>query len=418
MFSPCSAYEINQSPECPTRSQKISQLKSQLIQLEEDDKAYNDLLLKYRQLQNDYQIMNDAKLHLEYELKQKNENTNKLLNDLKCQNVDLTNELNEKNSIYEKLFADKTNLLKNLDERKKENETFTATAINNDRIIKELNQIKNKCENDAIILNNTNQKNSDDINNLCNKLNALKIKNASQDDELNRQSIEITNNTKALKDIKSTNENLNNEINLKHANLESIQSQLNLANKTIADLQNEINNLDQTLNTGKDQLNKLNFDLQNQHIKKIQAEDDNTKLNAVLKDRDDTINRLNCVKDSLLNDRDKLINGKNKLLADIEMYKNHIMILTEQMEKMNNELERIINEDNEVYNLNNAQIQRLQKVIFDNKKLLQEEIEALNTLENYVKCQTSINDSKVCNNNGNPNPKRVVQNRQTYSRKN
>ena len=119
MFSPCSAYEINQSPECPTRSQKISQLKSQLIQLEEDDKAYNDLLLKYRQLQNDYQIMNDAKLHLEYELKQKNENTNKLLNDLKCQNVDLTNELNEKNSIYEKLFADKTNLLKNLDERKK-----------------------------------------------------------------------------------------------------------------------------------------------------------------------------------------------------------------------------------------------------------------------------------------------------------
>ena len=418
MFSPCSAYEINQSPECPTRSQKISQLKSQLIQLEEDDKAYNDLLLKYRQLQNDYQIMNDAKLHLEYELKQKNENTNKLLNDLKCQNVDLTNELNEKNSIYEKLFADKTNLLKNLDERKKENETFTATAINNDRIIKELNQIKNKCENDAIILNNTNQKNSDDINNLCNKLNALKIKNASQDDELNRQSLEITNNTKALKDIKSTNENLNNEINLKHANLESIQSQLNLANKTIADLQNEINNLDQTLNIGKDQLNKLNFDLQNQHIKKIQAEDDNAKLNAVLKDRDDTINRLNCVKDSLLNDRDKLINGKNKLLADIEMYKNHIMILTEQMEKMNNELERIINEDNEVYNLNNTQIQRLQKVIFDNKKLLQEEIEALNTLENYVKCQTSINDSKVCNNNGNPNPKRVFQNRQTYSRKN
>ena len=73
---------------------------------------------------------------------------------------------------------------------------------------------------------------------------------------------------------------------------------------------------------------------------------------------------------------------------------------------MNNELERIINEDNEVYNLNNAQIQRLQKVIFDNKKLLQEEIEALNTLENYVKCQTSINDSKVCNNNGNPNPKK------------
>jgi hypothetical protein len=93
MYKHCSSYEKSQSPECPSKSQKICQLKSQLIQLEEDDKAYNDLLNRYRQLQNDFQMMNDAKLHLEYELKQKNENTNKVLNDLKSQNVDLTNEL-------------------------------------------------------------------------------------------------------------------------------------------------------------------------------------------------------------------------------------------------------------------------------------------------------------------------------------
>ena len=97
MYKHCSSYEISQSPECPSKSQKICQLKSQLIQLEEDDKAYNDLLNRYRQLQNDFQMMNDAKLHLEYELKQKNENTNKVLNDLKSQNIDLTNELAEKN---------------------------------------------------------------------------------------------------------------------------------------------------------------------------------------------------------------------------------------------------------------------------------------------------------------------------------
>lgn len=98
---------------------KISQLKSQLVQLEEDDKAYNELLQKYRQLQNEYQLINEAKLHLEYELRQKNETTNKILNDLKCQNVDLTNELNEKNSIFQKLSADNQNLLRNLEDRKR-----------------------------------------------------------------------------------------------------------------------------------------------------------------------------------------------------------------------------------------------------------------------------------------------------------
>ena len=415
MYKHCSSYEISQSPECPSKSQKICQLKSQLIQLEEDDKAYNDLLNRYRQLQNDFQMMNDEKLHLEYELKQKNENTNKVLNDLKSQNIDLTNELAEKNSIYEKLFADKTNLLSNLDERNKEHDSFAQTAMNNDRIINELNQAKNKCENDALILDNTTKKNADDINNLCNRLNSLKIKNGSQKDELNRQNIEINNNTKSLNDVKSTNVNLNNQINVKHSNLDSLQAQLNLANKSIVDLQNDIQNLDQTLNIGKDQLNKLQFDLQNQHIKRMQVEDENNKLEAVLKDRDDTIKRLTCLQESLKSDNDKLINGKNKLLLDIDMYKNHIMVLTEQTEKLNNELEKIINEDKDVYNLNLAQIQRLQKIIFDNKKLLQQEIEALNALENYVKSKPILCNPAVNVNKSEKNSQvKDGQNRQTY----
>ena len=413
MYNQC-AYELSQSPECPTKSQKISQLKSQLIQLEEDDKAYNDLLLKYRQLQKEYQLMNDAKLHLEYEYKQKNENMNKILNDLKCQNVDLTNELAEKNSIYEKLYADKSNLLNNLDERKKENDTFCKTAMNNDRLINELNQAKNKCENDAILLDNTTKKNDEDINNLCNQLNMLKLKNASQNEELNRRSIEINNNQNALNDVKNANENVNNQIKLKNAALDSVQNELNLANKTIVDLQNDINNLESNLNLGKDQLNKMNFEFQNQHIKRIQAEDDKNKLETILKDRDVTIERLNCVSDTLKNDRAKLIDGKNKLLADMEMYKNQIMVLTEQTEKLTNELQKIINEDSEAYNLNNSQIQRLQKLIYENQKLLHEEIEALNALETYVKSQPGIKEVPP-NNNGNS---RKVQGRQTYARKN
>ena len=55
MYNSCATYEISKSPEYAAKSLKISQLKSQLIQLE-DDKAYNDLLQKYRQLQNEYQL--------------------------------------------------------------------------------------------------------------------------------------------------------------------------------------------------------------------------------------------------------------------------------------------------------------------------------------------------------------------------
>ena len=409
MYNSCATYEISKSPDRTSKSLKISQLKSQLIQLEEDDKAYNELLQKYRQLQKEYQLMNDSKLRLEYELKQKTENSNKILQDLKSQNIDLTDELNEKNSIYEKLFADNTNLLHNLDERNKENEDFCKTAMDNNKLIELLNQEKNQCEKDAYDLDTTAKKNEKEINNLCNELDSLKLKNQSQDDELTRKNIELNNNTKTLNDLKETNDNLNNQLKLKNASLDTIQNQLNLANKSILELQKELNNLEQSHNINSDQLQKMKIDFQNEHNKRLQAEDDNVKLESILKDRDDTLKKLTYVNDALKSDREKLINGKNKLMADVEIYKNHIMVLTDQTNKLMNELERIIAEDNEIYNLNINQIQRLQKVIYENKKLLQDEIDALNALENYVKCQPVISGIKESNKIGSPN-------RQTYSR--
>ena len=407
MIESCTTYEINKSPVCSAKSLKISQLKSQLIQLEEDDKAYNDLLQKYRQLQNEYQLINEAKLHLEYELRQKNETTNKILNDLKCQNVDLTNELNEKNSIYQKLSADNQNLFRNLEDRKKENEAFFKTVADNENMINHISQDKAQCEHDAMILNDATKKNQDDIQNLCHQLDCLKLKSKNQNDELNAKTIEMNSNQKCLNDVKCDNANLNNKINLKNSSLDTIQKQLAAANQSIVELQNELNLLEQDHSRGKEQLDNLKANFQSEHGKRVQAENDNVKLEAILKDRDDTVNRLTCVNEALKSDRDKLVATKNKLMSDVDRYKNHIMVLTEQTEKLTNELQRIIDEDTELYNLNNAQIQRLQKIIYENKKLLSDEIAALNALENYVRSQP------VC---GNTITKTITQTKTTYSR--
>ena len=65
---------------------------------------------------------------------------------------------------------------------------------------------------------------------------------------------------------------------------------------------------------------QLKNDFQNEHCKRLQAEDDNIKLESILKDRDDTVNKLSSLNDALKEDREKLINGKNNLLADVERY--------------------------------------------------------------------------------------------------
>jgi chromosome segregation ATPase len=368
------------------KSLKISQLKSQIMQLEENDKAYNALLQKYRQLQNEYQLINDAKIHLEYELKQKTETTNKILNDLKCQNTDLTNELNDKNTIFQKLTADNANLFHNLEDRKKENENFCRTVSENENMINHITQDKAQCEHDAMILNDTSKKNEENIKSLCDQLNCLKLRNQNQNDELKAKNMEITDNQRCLNEVQCDNTNLNNQINLKNSALDNVQTQLNLANKSIADLTAEINAKREEYEKGKLQLQSLQISFQNEHDNRVKAENDNMKLEGVLKDREDNLNKLNYLNEALKCDRSKLCEDKNRLMNDLERYKNHVMILTDQTNKLTDELQKIIDEDTGLYNLNNAQIQRLQKIIYENKKLLSDEIAALNALENCVKC--------------------------------
>ena len=389
MYNSCQEYTSSNNCDPCAKSLKISQLKSQLVQLEEDDKAYNDLLQKYRQLQNEYQLINEAKLHLEYELRQKNETTNKILNDLKAPNMDLTNELNEKENIYKKLYADNTNLFRNLEDRKKENENFCKAIEENENMINHISQDKAQCEQDAMLLNETSKKNECDIQNLCNQLDNLKLKSRSQNDELTKKNLEMNNNQKCLNDVKNDNANLNNQINLKISSLETIQKQLSIANQSIVEMQNELNNLEKSHSLGLNQLENIKINYKNEHEKRIQAENDNVRLEGILKDREDNLNKLSSLNGQLKSDREQLLVTKNKLISDLDKYKNHIMILTEQTEKLTDELQRIIDEDSELYNLNNSQIQRLQKVIYENKKLLSDEISALNSLENYMRNQTN-----------------------------
>ena len=382
----CNQYEMNKCQEYNAKSMKVSQLKAQIAQLDDNDRAYNALFQKYCQLQNEYQLLNDSKIHLEYELKQKNETTNKILNDLRCQNMDLTNELNDKNNIYQKLTADNTNLFHNLEERKKENENFCRTVSENENMINHMSQDKVNFEHDAMVLNDATKKNEENIKNLCDQLNCLKLKNQNQNEEINSKNLEINDNQKCLNEIQCDNTNLTNQINLKNSALDNIQNQLAIANKTIANLTAEINAKRDEYEKGKVQLQGLKINFQNEHDNRVKAENDNVKLEAILKESEDTLNKLNYLNDSLKCDRSKLCEDKNNLMNDLEKYKSHAMILTDQTDKLTNELQKIIDEDTGLYNLNNSQIQRLQKIIYENKKLLSDEIAALNALENYIKC--------------------------------
>ena len=112
----------NPSLEAMQQNEIIAQLKSQIFDLEQNEKNYEALLNKYKSLSNEASILNEEKIRLEYELKQKTETSNKMICDLQTENENLQNALNEKLATNKTLYNDNNNLFASLEQKNFENE--------------------------------------------------------------------------------------------------------------------------------------------------------------------------------------------------------------------------------------------------------------------------------------------------------
>ena len=403
-FNNQSTYELNNASNSFMRSRQnlgsganekdllISHLKSKLFQLEQNEKSYADLQSKFRSLQNEYQLMNEAKLRLEYELKQKTESNNKTLNELQAQNDSLLKELNEKNAMNKKLYNDNNNLFRTLEAKKNENEVLINQTNENENLIAHLNQDKEQCEKEIHNLNLTSQQNQTNISDLNQQMDQLNIQNQTQEKNLQQKSNELSNNQRMLNEEKFQNQNLVQKLGEIDNSLEQCQRQLELANKTIAQIENDYNSMNNENDRTKNGYENLRAGFEKERAIRTEGEHNNNKLEGILRERNDTINKLSLMNNSLKTNMDQAGNAKARLLSDIERYKNYIIILTEQTQKLSDELERIVEEDERMY-LTVNQVERLGNFVTENKQILNEAIEALNT---YRTNQPRLN---VSNNN-------------------
>ena len=98
----------------------ISNLKSRLFDLEQQEKDRNALSQKLAQLKKDFQLLTSTKDRLEQELKQKDESYNQTINSLRNQNENLQLSYNEKLALNKKLFTENDALEKEIEERDNE----------------------------------------------------------------------------------------------------------------------------------------------------------------------------------------------------------------------------------------------------------------------------------------------------------
>ena len=140
-----SKYDLND------RENIIAQLKSQVFDLEQNAKDYNALETKCKQLVNEASYLNEEKIRLEYELKQKTQNSNKIILELQSEKENLENSLKEKLMTNKTLFSDNNNLFSSLEAKNQEVDNLKEALDERDEIIAQLQEEKHNME---IMLNN------------------------------------------------------------------------------------------------------------------------------------------------------------------------------------------------------------------------------------------------------------------------
>ena len=141
----------------------ISQLKAKLSDLKQRQKDHESLNQRYKQLINDFSILNEAKLRIEYEIKQREKEYNQRISDLKGENelirlglndrMSNTNNILSQNDIKEKEIRLKNNEINNLKDKVIDlSNQIDSTQIRNQELVKTIDNLNqnNKCQNEQI----------------------------------------------------------------------------------------------------------------------------------------------------------------------------------------------------------------------------------------------------------------------------
>ena len=323
----------------------ISNLKSEIFEKQQNIKDYCALEAKVIQLQNDLKMLCDEKNCLEYELCRVGEEGSKLISNLQIENENLKNQLDEKNSINKKLYGDNNSLFQVLEGKNCDNQNLQDQMCHQENILQRLNNDKLNLEGTICNLTQLREQHIKDIQNLNLQINLLNKNSNDLENTLRSKTCENLQIVNEFKNEKNLNNDLITVLKNKECSLMQIQQELCCANETLSNLEKNISNLNYCNNKNKEESICLNNNLASEISCKNELLNTNAKLNCVINDRNALIQKISA-ENNILKCSNTNVNSDNKYLnTKVEAYKKHILILTDQNEKLSAELEAIISRD-------------------------------------------------------------------------
>ena len=362
------------------KDKKISQLRSKIYDLKQREKDFDSLNQRYKQLLNDFQVLNEAKLRLEYEIKQRESEYNRRITDLKGENETLQLGLNDKMTSSKKIFS--------------ENDILERQIGLKDGEINDLNRRLDD-------LSNQYDHTEQNRNELTKVINNLHDDNVNQNDQIfklkqdniclskmcedNEKNIRLGNNeinqlSKKFDENIYEIQKLNGKIVHHEKNQNELQRKLDACNNMNLKLQNTMKNYEREFDKCRSENDGLKNDLLNERNLRSEKENQNEKLKCILMEKERELSQLCNENDNMqmMNKDDTEKNNSYKIEND--KLTNQIRILESQNQDIINEVDNILEEDRKMKEILTRK-SRITSLLRDNNDTLERSI---NDLDTYI----------------------------------
>ena len=340
--------------ESPSQEKKISQngidstissLKSRLFDLEQQEKDRNALSQKISQLKKEFHILTSTKDKLEQELKQKDDAYNQQINSLRTENENLQLSYNEKLSSNKKLFTENDALEKEIELRDIElNELKNKLKDMNSQLGQSLVD-KGDLENQITKLKAIKNSQLNDINKLTKENKNLSEIITDQDKRLQRDQEEIALMSNKSEQNDAEIENLNAKLRALMDDISNTQNCLNKNNSDNRNLDEKLCELNSQCENIKCENANLNDNILREKTLRADKERQNQNLNSIITDHENQINELTNKYNNLNSLYDIATTDSKNSQIQNDKLKGHIMILTQQNQKLLDELDNVKDQD-------------------------------------------------------------------------
>lgn len=355
----------------------IGNLRKQIFDLEQNEKSYSILNSKYKNLQNDFNLLSEANLKQEYEFKQRLETATKEIFELRSEAESIQQTLFERVNLNKKLFQDNTALHKLTEEKSAENAELRAQLSDARSNIESLGLVKSNLEKQLqqAFGDLSNQKDySEKLIDDNEKLSLIVDQDEATIRNLESDKRKMTNK---VDELTFENKGLSAKLNSREDNLAQTNKKLDEANKNLNQLETKQIDLEKANERAKVEISNLAKDLNTERNSKADLERLIERQETSIREKEKDLRNSAVDLDSLKSHNNALIEDKSRQGAEIEKLKQHIIVLTEQNQGYSEELENFLVQDEKLRQQLSSRREQSEFVLRSSKQFADKSVKSL-----------------------------------------